>query len=115
MLGGGEGEACMLGPMYAWTVSHPGGGCCVRLSRPTPHSRLPPPPPASFLAANTDPAACNPSAQLSYCPSLETALVSLPQGTYITKVFVSGRVGIDHLVLSSSLLQVMITAAAQQG
>jgi hypothetical protein len=52
-----------------------------------------------------------PSAKLAYCGSLEQALMSLPQGTYITKVFVRGRVGIDHLVLSSSVLQVCVSVS----
>ncbi len=68
-----------------------------------------------MVAANADPTTCDPTAQLSFCRSIEQALVSLPQGTYITKVFVSGRVGIDHLVLSSSLLQVRLCSSVTVG
>ena len=53
-----------------------------------------------------DDSACVPlKSTTSYCRSLEKALIALPQGTYVTKMAVRGRVGIDHLVLSSSLMQ----------
>ena len=59
-----------------------------------------------WRAEYADDSNCVPlKAVTSYCRSLEAALVALPQGTYVTKIAVRGRVGIDHLVLSSSLMQ----------
>ena len=45
-------------------------------------------------------------AALAYCSTLESALAFGPGSLYVTKVILSGRVGINHVVLGSALLQV---------
>jgi hypothetical protein len=49
--------------------------------------------------------ACIASWPVSYCGSIEAAVSSLGVGTYITKLLLRGAVAINHVVLSSALMQ----------